>query len=105
MNYALNLPGEGGLGLRRVVWCASAANEPSLGAANRMGFKMEGVMRWARVWPEAKVRASGGVRVRKGDPKAEEFPYGRDSAVLSVCWDDWEEGVKNHVDAVMARTK
>ncbi|KAK0202231.1 acyl-CoA N-acyltransferase [Desarmillaria ectypa] len=105
MNYALNLPEDGGLGLRRVVWTASASNAPSVGAAKRMGFQMEGVMRWARVWPEIKVRGSGGIRVRKGDPRAEEFAYGRNVAVLSVCWDDWEAGAKEKVNAVMARTK
>ncbi len=105
MNYALNLPADGGLGLRRVVWTASASNAPSVGAAKRMGFQMEGVMRWARVWPEAKIRGSGGVRVRKEDPRAKEFAYGRNVAVLSVCWDDWETGAKEQVNAVMARTK
>ncbi|KAK0445900.1 hypothetical protein EV421DRAFT_1708085, partial [Armillaria borealis] len=88
MNYALNLPADDGLGLRR-----------------RMGFQMEGVMRWARVWPEAKIRGSGGVRVREEDPRAEEFAYGRNVAVLSVCWDDWEAGAKEQVNAVMAGTK
>ncbi len=105
MNYALNLPPDGGLGLRRVVWTASASNAPSVSAAKRMGFQMEGVMRWARVWPEAKIRGSGGVRVRKEDPRAEEFAYGRNVAVLSLCWDDWEAGTKEQVNAVMTRTK
>ncbi|PBK84154.1 hypothetical protein ARMGADRAFT_1000386 [Armillaria gallica] len=105
MYYALNLPADGGLGLRRVVWTASALNAPSVGAAKRMGFQMEGVMRWARVWPEAKIRGSGGVRVRKEDPRAEEFAYGRNVAVLSVCWDDWEAGTKEQVNVVMAGTR
>ncbi|KAK0243682.1 acyl-CoA N-acyltransferase [Armillaria nabsnona] len=96
MNYALNLPADGGLGLRRVVWTASASNAPSVGAAKRMGFQMEVVMRWARVWPEVKIRGSGG---------GSEFAYGRNVAVLSVCWDDWEAGTKEQVNAVMARTK
>ncbi|KAK0457503.1 uncharacterized protein EV420DRAFT_1548633 [Desarmillaria tabescens] len=85
MNYALNLP--------------------SVGAAKRMGFQMEGVMKWASVWPEAKIRGSGGVRVRKEDPRGEEFAYGRNVAVLSVCWDDWEAEVKAKVNAEMVRTK
>ncbi|SJL15402.1 uncharacterized protein ARMOST_18899 [Armillaria ostoyae] len=85
MNYALNLPADGGLGLRRVVWTASESNAPSVGAAKRIGFQMEGVMKWARIWPEAKIHGSGEVRVRKGDPRAEEFAYGRNVAVLSVC--------------------
>ncbi|KAK0504493.1 hypothetical protein EDD18DRAFT_1316826 [Armillaria luteobubalina] len=89
LNYALNLPADGGLGLR----------------PKRMGFQMEGVMRWARVWPETKIRGSGGVRVRKDDPREDEFGYGRNVAILSMCWDDWEAGAKEKVNAVMARTK
>ncbi|PBK62009.1 hypothetical protein ARMSODRAFT_997298 [Armillaria solidipes] len=96
MNYALNLPADGGLGLRRVVWTANASNVPSMATAKRLGFQMEGVLRWANAWPEAKIRGSGG---------AEEFAYGRNLTVLSVCWDDWEGGVKAKVNAEMARRK
>ncbi|KAK0432924.1 acyl-CoA N-acyltransferase [Armillaria borealis] len=105
MNYALNLPADGGLGLRRVVWTANASNAPSMATAKRLGFQMEGVLRWANAWPETKIRGSGGVRVRKEDPRAGEFTYGRNLAVLSVCWDDWEAGVKAKVNAEMARTQ
>ncbi|KAK0487946.1 hypothetical protein IW261DRAFT_1415557 [Armillaria novae-zelandiae] len=45
------------------------------------------------------------VRVRKEEPRVEEFAYGQNVAVLSVCWDDWEAGAKEQVNAVMARTK
>ncbi|KAK0463860.1 acyl-CoA N-acyltransferase [Desarmillaria tabescens] len=104
LKYALDLPG-GGLGLRRVVWQASVANTASIRTAERMGFRREGVLRWHRAWPEAKSRGANGIRVRKGDPREEAFPLGRDTVVLSICWDDWEGGVRAHVEATMARTE
>jgi RimJ/RimL family protein N-acetyltransferase len=101
LRYALNLPTAGGLGLRRVVWQASAINGPSLRAAERMGFKREGVLRWTWVLPEGKERGNGRER-RKGDPK--ENQLGRDTVVLGLCWDDWENGGEEQVDAIIART-
>ncbi|KAK0463869.1 acyl-CoA N-acyltransferase [Desarmillaria tabescens] len=100
LKYVLDLPG-GGLGLRRVVWQASAANAASIRTAERMGFKQEGVLRWHRAWPESKSRGANGTRVRKGDPREEVFLLGWDTVVLSVCWDDWEDGVQAHVEVTM----
>ncbi|KAK0432741.1 acyl-CoA N-acyltransferase [Desarmillaria tabescens] len=105
LKYALDLPEDGGLGLRRVVWQASAANTASIRTAERMGFQQEGVLRWHKAWPESKSRGANGTRVRKGDPREDVFPLGRDTVVLSICWDDWEGGVRAHVEATMARTK
>ncbi|KAG8697547.1 hypothetical protein FRC09_007785 [Ceratobasidium sp. 395] len=45
LRYALDLPVDGGLGLRRVQWQAHADNAPSIRAAQRMGMKLEGIMR------------------------------------------------------------
>ncbi|KAK0221352.1 hypothetical protein IW262DRAFT_1373079 [Armillaria fumosa] len=39
LNCALNLPADGGLGLRRVVWIAGASNAPSVGTATRTGWR------------------------------------------------------------------
>lgn len=87
------------LKLRRVQWQANANNEKSVQAAQKMGFTLEGIVRWQRVLPPEK-RARG-VKPREGDPKPEH--YGRHSALLSVCWDDWENGVKGRVRERMAR--
>ncbi|KAK0192142.1 acyl-CoA N-acyltransferase [Armillaria mellea] len=102
LKYALDLDG---LGLRRVTWQASVANAASIRTAERMGFRKEGVLRWHKAWPESKSRGANGTRVRKGDPREEMFPLGRDTVVLSICWDDWEGGVRAHVEATMARTE
>jgi len=101
LHYALDLPIAGGLGLRRVVWQASPLNEPSIKAAERMGFKKELYSRWTYVMPEVKLIGNGLER-RAGDPKA--HLLGRDTLSLSLCWDDWEDGAWRRVDAIMART-
>lgn len=100
LSYALSLPEEGGLGLRRVAWTANALNEPSINAALRMGFQKEGVLRWHKTFPTSKV--STHPPLGKG-PKPE---YGgRDTAVLSFCIDDWENGGKEKVQKMLERRK
>ncbi|KZW01208.1 acyl-CoA N-acyltransferase [Exidia glandulosa HHB12029] len=85
----------GDLKLRRVQWQAHADNGPSRRAAERLGFKFEGIARWQRVLP-----ADREGHKRPGD---EERP-GRHSVVLAVCWDDWEEpGFQEALQAKMDR--
>ena len=87
------------LKLRRVQWQANAGNEKSVRTAQKLGFTLEGIIRWQRILPPEKRET--GVKPREGDPKPEY--YGRHSALLSVCWDDWEGGVKEKVRERMAR--
>ncbi|KAJ7136824.1 acyl-CoA N-acyltransferase [Mycena epipterygia] len=90
------------LGLRRVGWHANAHNEKSIRAAERMGFRREGVVRWDCVLPVRKQGAPGnGVHVRAGDARAD--CIGVDSQTLGLCWDEWEGGVREMADAAMAR--
>ncbi|KAF9050420.1 acyl-CoA N-acyltransferase [Panaeolus papilionaceus] len=99
LKYALDLPNEdgtGGLGFRRVVWCANPANTPSVTVAERMGFKKEGVMRYMWVLPEG--QPGKAVDSRRGTRN------GRDSVILSLCWDDWESGARELVEKQMNRT-
>jgi len=92
LGYCLEGPGGGGLGLRRVQWQAHASNARSIGLAQKMGFKLEGYLRWQRVLIPGK---EGGER---GDGRGR----GRTDAMLSICWDDWEqEGVKEAVQKTM----
>ncbi|KAF8705572.1 acyl-CoA N-acyltransferase, partial [Rhizoctonia solani] len=97
LDYALQKPGDGGLGLRRVQWMAHVDNKPSVRAAERMGFKMEGVLRWDRTVPADK---ANGLKPREDDVIQLK---GRHSAILSMCWDDWEGGGREHVHKMMAR--
>ncbi|KAI0700847.1 acyl-CoA N-acyltransferase [Cerioporus squamosus] len=91
MQYALRLSSEGGLGLRRVQWQAHENNERSIGLARKHGFQLEGIIRWQRVLPGDKL----GVEPRDGDSRP--GTKGRHTALLSVCWDDWEQGVKEKI--------
>lgn len=102
LQYSLNLPSPSSpaaLGLRRVFWCANSQNKPSVRTAERMGFKFEGIMRWHRVLAPSK--PGNGKVVRLGDPRSE--CEGRDTAILSLCWDDWEGGQKETVHGIMNR--
>lgn len=99
LHYCLNRPIDSpkGLGLRRVQWMANEHNAPSVKAAERMGFRHEGIIRWNWVLPQEKT----GNKPREGD----QFPAnpGRNTAALSLCWDDWDSGTKEKVRAIMDR--
>ncbi|EAU85386.1 hypothetical protein CC1G_07080 [Coprinopsis cinerea okayama7 len=97
LNYALNLPSEGGLGYRRVAWTANPFNNASVRAAERMGFKIEGIQRWTWVLPLGRDGGKPPVDGKRGAGQ------GRDSTVLSVCWDDWENGTREQVARMMNR--
>lgn len=101
LHHCLDLPEHGGLGLRRTEWLASANNEKSRNAALRLGFRFEGIKRWQMVFPpaESKFPATNGIALRVGDPSRDSL--GRDTAVLSMCWDDWEQGGRDKVDKMM----
>ncbi|KAJ8581967.1 hypothetical protein M405DRAFT_885485 [Rhizopogon salebrosus TDB-379] len=77
-----------GLGLRRVQWQASELNTKSLGVAQKLGLKLEAILRWNRVLPASKASVSNGGKEREGDPRP--GTVGRDTAMLAICWDDWE---------------
>ena len=93
------------LGLRRVSWAANSHNEASIRLAKRLGFRKEGILRWDRVMPkDRKIMGIGnGSAVRKGDARLD--CVGRDTVLFSLCWDDWENGGREKVDAIMAREK
>lgn len=102
LNFLLNTPCPSqpeALGIRRVVWHASTANETSIRAAVRMGFTLESVLRWQSVLPAGKV--GNRLLPREGDPRKDNL--GRDTAVLSLCWEDWEGGMKDRVAEIMNR--
>lgn len=98
--HALEVPSNGGLGLRRVQWQANAENAPSRRAAERMGFKMEGIIRWQRMIPGAVGGFYASAKDREGDPEPD-VP-GRHTAMLALCWDDYKRA---DVKALMDRTK
>ncbi|KAJ5239907.1 hypothetical protein N7468_004526 [Penicillium chermesinum] len=102
LHYALDTPEQGGLGLRRMQWLADPPNKASLAAAQRMGFQLEGILRWNKVVPDAEARGkvhNGRERPSYGEVK----DGGRDTAYLSLCWDEWIAGKREAVDMLLAR--
>ncbi|KAJ7475846.1 acyl-CoA N-acyltransferase [Mycena latifolia] len=95
MRYCLDLPKDGGLGFRRVQWTANPVNAASVRAAERMGMKREGTSRWTWVLPEGKEGKKAGEGRGEG--------AGRDTVLLAICWDDWENGGREHVEQVIER--
>ena len=83
---------------------ATAANQASIRLAEKMEFRiMEGTLRWDRVFPPDRkaLGVGNGRAIRAGDSKRD--CVGRDTVLLSLCWDDWEEGAREQVDMIMAR--
>ncbi|KAG1781659.1 acyl-CoA N-acyltransferase [Suillus placidus] len=101
LKYCFTMPcasqSESGLGLRRAHWYAHSDNEPSLRLAARMGLRREGTLRWAWVLPVGKAL---GKTPRKTDLLA---GPGRDSAIMAMSWEDWEDGAREIVTTQMAR--
>lgn len=103
LQYALEPGVAGGLGLRRVQWQCNSLNEASKRTAARMGFRLEGILRWDRVFAQG--RSTGKVgNGRDLPPGANADDFGRDTAMYSLCWDDWEQGARDAVQAVMDRS-
>jgi len=100
LQFCLELPENGGLGLRRVQWQANAQNASSVKAALRMCFLHEGIKRWERTIPASGGKPNTVERLpREGDPRRKDF--GRHTALLALCWDDWEEGAREKVQELM----
>ena len=89
LKYWLDVPSQGGMGFRRLSWTAHPANGASVGIAEKMGFKKEGIRRWTWILPEG--MPGKDVDDERGVGK------GMDSILLSLCWDDWENGVREKV--------
>jgi len=86
--------------LRRMQWQANAKNLPSIKAGLRMGFLQAGGKRWERIVPAAEGKPNTTERLpREGDSRRADF--GRHTAVLGLCWDDWEDGTREKVRELM----
>ena len=84
--------------LRRVQWKANSQNERSVRAAQRLGFQLEGVIRWERPTP------ANGFAVENADGLGRpEAGLGRHSVLLATCWDTWLSSGKARIDELMVR--
>lgn len=114
----------GGMNLRRCQWFTNSLNKPSQAAALRLGYTFEGILRSHRMLPVGKRGAHGEyvppiipvfrnmplvrcradnlhpIAGRKGEFEAQNS---RDSWLSSVTWEEWEGGVRDHVDKLMIR--
>lgn len=97
LSYCLSRGSGGGLGLRRVQWQTNVKNAKSRAAAEKLGFKTEGVRRWEKVLPEGK----DGEELVSNDGRGP----GRHNATYSICWDDWANGVRESVESKMVLRK
>ncbi|WRT67896.1 uncharacterized protein IL334_004870 [Kwoniella shivajii] len=98
MHRILDHPSQGGLGLRRCQWITTTLNIQSQNASKRLGYKFEGVLRCMRVLPPGKEGSRDGRQdVRQSDGQV------RDDWYSSVTWYEWESGVRDHIDRLMAR--
>ena len=105
LQFALNSPQAGGLGFRRVEWRANSMNAASIHAAERLGFRRDAVLRWHFVFKDGVQRGKigNGRALPPGSPAGD---LGRDTVVLSICFDDWEDlGVRDQIRVAMERTK
>lgn len=93
-----------GLNMRRVQWQANSCNETSIKAAQALGFKIEGVLRWERVLPEGKkgtIEVDGAPGLNPSGEGA--LGPGRHSVMLGLCWDDWFDGDRESLDRRLER--
>merc|ERR1712093_408267 len=95
LRYAFNV-----LRLRRVVWRANTLNEPSMAAAKRLGFNLEGVLEWDVALPPNKEGLV--VEDKDGLGRSQAGP-GRHSAQFGMNWKMWKENVSRHIDGLMDR--
>jgi RimJ/RimL family protein N-acetyltransferase len=88
LQWTLDPPSAGGLGLRRVEWQTHAENMPSRRTALRMGFEFEGIARWQRIFPGGRIGLPVDVLERRNGTNGEIL--GRHTAVFSIVWDEWD---------------
>ena len=101
LRYCLEVPANGGLGLRRVGWTADALNAASVNVAIWMGCEHEATWRWSSLALDDKKVSVDGRSSRDGGPHPGR--PGRDSERFSDCWEDWENGGRDLVQARIDR--
>lgn len=99
--YAIDPVEKGGLGLRRVDWRASTSNKASVGLAERMGFRFNGVIPWHIRFVKGVLKEKVG-NGKSLPPGSDPEDVWRDSAMLSITWDEWEGGVREKVLEVIS---
>lgn len=102
LNYALAAKEDGGMGLARMHWHCSAANEASVRVAERMGYEKVGVIPYHFRFPKGKLLGKVG-NGRALPPGSDQDDLWRDTMVLSLSWEVWERESKDKVKRAMDR--
>ncbi|KAJ5580069.1 uncharacterized protein N7459_006054 [Penicillium hispanicum] len=100
--YTLDPPSLGGLGLRRVQWQCHMGNQSSRKVAERMGFELEGILRWDKTMPGTMAGLPVEALEKRNGTSGE--PRGRHTTMYSIVWDEWDEKRVKVVEQ-MARKK
>ncbi|OAA65880.1 Acyl-CoA N-acyltransferase [Niveomyces insectorum RCEF 264] len=88
LEWLLDPPSAGGLGLRRVEWKTHADNASARQFAAHIGFELEGICRWERVVQPGKPGAPVvALQTRNGTDME---LLGLHTAVYSIVWDEWD---------------
>lgn len=90
LKHLLDPISAGDLQMRRVQWQANGSNQPSIAAAQRLGFELEGIMRYARTVNDNKECVSKLPNERSNglpvvDASGSKIGIGRHSAMLALC--------------------
>ncbi|KIY47099.1 acyl-CoA N-acyltransferase, partial [Fistulina hepatica ATCC 64428] len=99
LKLALDNPSNGGWGFRRIQYVCHPDNDASWHLAESLGFRREGIHRSSRTLSAN----DSGKRGAKQCPP-ERGPGGSvDGLMLAICWDDWENGVRDQIEAKLSR--
>lgn len=89
--YCLDSPAEGGLGLRRVQYQSHVLNAASIRVAERFGFRFE-----------MKQKAT---RIATGKGEGWNVEGSLQMMMFAMCWDDWEDGGREKLRALLSKTR
>ena len=102
LQYALEDPGNGGLGLRRVHWRTSTKNIASAKLAERLKFEKVGTVAWHMRFVKGKMRGKIG-NGKELPPGSDPQDIWRDTVNYTLSWDQWKSGSKDVVCTEMER--
>lgn len=102
LQYALESPEKGGLGLRRVHWKTSTANAASARLAEKMGFQRIGATPWHMRFAKGKERFKIG-NGKELPPGSDQADLWRDTIDFSLAWDHWEACAREMTRKAMDR--
>lgn len=99
---SMDPPSLGGLGLRRIEWQCHAGNAASRKTAERMGFELEGILRWHSVVATGRIGLPTDALEKRNGTTGEAL--GKHTAIYSIVWDEWDQKRPNII-AQMQRNR